>query len=194
MGIFRGPSKTVGFIWDGFHPSQSLPLLRVSLSISLLLFRCLASHHCPFRDLVSFSRRLMVSQCHCHSQPSPSTLKPPHFSLSLPALSLTENCHSQYAINYAPLCSAFSLHAQGFPILLFRANMCTDIWQCRFHHTETFFSLCEIYWCLSGKMENYPLLRLVMTFKNNQALSFILSKNAQWPVMTGKKCFSLLCI
>lgn len=77
-------------------------------SISPVLFRYFANHPGALRVNVS-SRRLMVSQCHCHSHPSTSAPTCPSSPPPPQALSPSGRCHSQYPSNYSPLCSRLLL-------------------------------------------------------------------------------------
>lgn len=82
-------------------------------SISPVLFRYFANHPGELRVNVS-SRRLMVSQCHCHSHPSTSAPTCPSSPPPPQALSPSGRCHSQYASNYSPLCSRLLLMHRVF--------------------------------------------------------------------------------
>lgn len=73
-----------------------------------MLFRYFANHPGALRVNVS-SRRLMVSQCHCHSHPSTSAPTCPSSPPPPQALSPSGRCHSQYPSNYSPLCSRLLL-------------------------------------------------------------------------------------
>lgn len=92
------------FVWD------LKKKLRQTLfcSISPVLFRYFANHPGALRVNV-LSRRLMVSQCHCHSHPSTSAPTCPSSPPPPQALSPSGRCHSQYPSNYSPLCSRLLL-------------------------------------------------------------------------------------
>lgn len=78
-----------------------------------------------FRVELTLSGRLMVSQCHCHSQPSPSA---PHLPAShfphLLSPSVGTVTHNMPAIT-RPSILGFAL--SGFLILNFSADTCVDV-------------------------------------------------------------------
>lgn len=101
--------------------------LIVYLIISLLLFRCLASHPRPFRVEVMLSRRLMVSHSATvthtpHPQPSPLLIYP----------SLGNVTHNMSAIT-CPSTFCSSLHvrtrAKFKELVEHYKNVCEDRWK-----------------------------------------------------------------
>lgn len=127
-----------------------------SLTISLLLFRCLASHPRPFRVEVTLSWRLMVSQCHCHSHPSPSTLTP---LASQPPLllypSVRNVAHNMPAITRPSALSLLCTHKVSLQCKhMHRRLTMSNLPKDRFHQVGKFNKICgALYECLSGQME-----------------------------------------